>query len=181
MPGRWPANVILMHLPGCRLEGSKKVTPSNGSGKAFRENQSQGTTVYGDKSGIGGVGLRGLPDGGFVGSDGMEEVDAWVCAPGCPAADIDEQSGCRKSAYPNNPAGATAKTREQKQCHGAHNTYAQGLDTKPCGTLYSDHGGAARFFKQVQAAPEGDRTMTPPLITIHLARKPLVASWRRMV
>lgn len=30
--GRWPANFILIHKDGCKLKGTKKVKPSNGSG-----------------------------------------------------------------------------------------------------------------------------------------------------
>jgi hypothetical protein len=33
------------------------------------------------------------PSGGYADADGFEEVEDWRCAPGCPVADLDRQSG----------------------------------------------------------------------------------------
>jgi site-specific DNA-methyltransferase (adenine-specific) len=74
-----------------------------------------------------------------------------VCADLCPVKILDEQSGVLKSAYVN-PDSARDKTAEQKHSSGDHNCYGKGLDTKPCGQLYTDKGGASRFFYCAKAS-----------------------------
>jgi hypothetical protein len=131
--GRWPANMILQHLDGCVQEGAKKVRPGNGSGRTgVGANGFRTTYVNGERKGAGFI-------GSFVGEDGTETVVAWVCAPGCPAAGIDQQSG------------------DLPVSRGGGNGYACsifGTDTSPNrekGVVgFGDSGGASRFFKQVK-------------------------------
>lgn len=85
--GRWPANLLLGHLEGCRQEGTA-VVKSNGHYPASR---GAGSTQY---------------TGGHKGQSGLvehhmgdETVSAWHCAPGCPVAELDAQSGDRASRY----------------------------------------------------------------------------------
>ena len=122
--GRWPANVILQHLDGCRCDGTKKV---RGSSEGQTGGHSWGL-VNDD-----GWEPKGVPDQRSWMEDGKESVANWICEPGCPVAGLDEQSGDRKSAshYPSD----------------SRVVYGMGIDKQ--GPLYADKGGASRFFKQV--------------------------------
>jgi hypothetical protein len=144
--GRWPANVILGHPPGCRLSGTERVRSPirrpngkpiyNTDGKAvnWNDNDVKDTTIR-----------------TYADDDGMESVDAWDCKGGCPVRLLGEQSGdkssTRASGNPNNPR------------HGSKNRQATSYDWNPEreSNDYRDTGTAARFFKQVA---ELDETVT---------------------
>jgi site-specific DNA-methyltransferase (adenine-specific) len=79
--GRWPANLILQHLPGCRQTGITTVQ-SDGHFPASRP-----------------CGSRVSGPSGHKGQDDLverhtrgEAVAVWDCEPGCPTADLDGQS-----------------------------------------------------------------------------------------
>jgi site-specific DNA-methyltransferase (adenine-specific) len=80
--GRWPSNVILRHLPGCRCVGVKKVQ-SDGHYPASRP---PGSQVSGAAGHVGQVGLKERFTNG-------EKIPDWECEPGCPIPDLDRQSG----------------------------------------------------------------------------------------
>jgi hypothetical protein len=127
--GRWPANLILEHLAGCRRDGNRRVKGSAPQGRK------------GDWQGHGGsIGNTGLQAHAVAVSrtdaDGMETVDAWVCEPGCPVAALDEQSGDR-------PSGGSPTPHSLKV-----GIYEDGLKQRILNP-YNDTGGASRFFKQV--------------------------------
>jgi len=134
--GRWPGNLILQHDDGCRCVGSKRVKGSNpstpGGGSADK--------VYGLANDIYGP-YRNKPVADFTGADGMEEAATWECAPGCPAAALDEQSiaggmhgaGRARSKVVEGDVDATSINMG-----GARDMFRMG-----------DKGGASRFFKQV--------------------------------
>ena len=132
--GRWPANVVLQHLPGCRCTGSTKIKgvgPGHGGG--FKDGKFSGGAGLG--------GYTGTTFPGFADEDGNETVAVWDCAPGCPVAALDEQSGDLHSQDP-----ASRKGRLGKHGTGAGTTY---LSVKETGNHYGDSGGASRFFKQI--------------------------------
>ena len=132
---RWPANLILQHLDGCRCDGVKKVSKGGGSGVASRNHEHQ--------AGF----LEGKDTGGFntshYGSDGKESVANWICEPGCPVARLDGQSGTTTSTGGN---------------HSGHNAFGQDSGWNPHQnrptTIHrvGDKGGASRFFKQIGGA-----------------------------
>lgn len=126
--GRWPANLILQHLDGCVQDGIKKVKVIGAT--AHRKEHRSHSWVA--------VGTQPHEHAGFRDHDGTETVTAWVCAHGCPVAALDQQSGeCRSAGvYPSSSTGT-----------GTSVTYGKSL---PQGALYSDIGGASRFFKQVK-------------------------------
>jgi hypothetical protein len=132
--GRWPANLVLEHLEGCRRAGSVQVRKGGGTGRASSDMP--------HKDGF----LTGKGQGGFstshYGPDGTETVAAWSCGQGCPVAALDEQSGPLHSQDP-----ATRKGRPGKHGTGGGTTY---LAVKETGSHYNDTGGASRFFKQVK-------------------------------
>lgn len=96
-------------------------------------------------------GKGGIGNDGHAGQDDLDEVsvrseavEEWVCAPGCPIAALDEQSGDR----PGFSGGGTngAGFREQ---------YVGGSDSgwrKDDPTYYADNGGASRFFARFAEA-----------------------------
>ena len=131
--GRWPANLILQHLDGCRCDGVKKVSKGGGSGVASRNHEHQ--------AGF----LEGKDTGGFntshYGSDGKESVANWICEPGCPVARLDEQSGVLKS-------GALPSTQYTEGDRDNSSMFAgDGVFTHQ--GYKADTGGASRFYKQV--------------------------------
>jgi len=86
--GRWPANLILRHLDGCRKVGSKRVKPTsvNGSGPIRRSG------IHSEVGGHQTIGRVQPSIKGYAESDGLETLDAWECKQGCPVAGLDEQS-----------------------------------------------------------------------------------------
>lgn len=72
--------------------------------------------------------------------EGMEEVEAWACIPGCPVAALDAQSGDLQSGSGPNFIRKTA-AGYRGNTYGAH--------SRPEGApnvVYGDLGGASRFF-----------------------------------
>lgn len=135
--GRWPPNVLLTHSADCVRVGERSVECKQIDGAARTEATDEGKARgYGSMSGS-----RGLPST-------TETVPAYDCAPDCPVALMDRQSGDARSAYPNNPAAAA--------------NYA-GADVAPgifggdkAGASYSDSGGASRFFPTFEWSAEDD-------------------------
>ena len=85
--GRWPANVILQHLDGCRQDRVGEVVNPSGRASGPTKNSLVDSVRYGTASGE-----RG--DAPFYGgADGKETVTNWVCAPGCVVPSLDEHSG----------------------------------------------------------------------------------------
>jgi hypothetical protein len=131
---RWPANVILQHLDGCRCAGVKKVKGTGpragGSGSRFND---PGNLL----SRKGHEGVRTNHEG-HADKDGKETVANWICAEGCPVARLDEQSGVLA------PQGGQ-KHKDTKE----GSFLDTGFGGSPTSSFYGDKGGASRFFKQV--------------------------------
>ena len=137
--GRWPANLILGHLPECQCEGEKLVKGSAPMGRP-----SIGSDL---PNRIGPTGLSTRPGGGHTDQNNQETIPDWNCAPGCPVAELDEQS----IAGGSHPGGR--KTGFHKR-EGISKTYGGNSllnsSTEHWGSReYGDTGGASRFFKQV--------------------------------
>lgn len=130
--GRYPPNVFLTHLHDCRLAGHKEVA----TGTAVRRHVGKSSK---ERVSFGASGSRNheMRDDVSFGRDGRETVEDWECAPGCPVAEVDRQSGDRTS-YPGRPRGAAG---------GA------GWGMTATGAEYSDSGGASRFFPTFQDEP----------------------------
>jgi hypothetical protein len=81
--GRFPANLILQHLEGCRCEGVKRVRrdirDATGAGAGVQVNDHKG-------------GGQWKSSGRAVGST-TETIANWVCVEGCPVRALDVQSG----------------------------------------------------------------------------------------
>ncbi len=128
--GRWPANIVLSHTPLCEQTGSAEVD-SNGHHPGKR-----GPSGYGAND--------GSNAGGLHGHEGLDErhsrgevVEVWDCAPGCPVAALDAQSG---AAGAN--ASVTGEEPSSKTPGGIFGKFAGRKGLKARG----DSGGASRFF-----------------------------------
>lgn len=130
--GRWPANLLMGHRPGCVRLGARRVESTSGimADHHRRNVPLGGQGIYGKGD------LRGAKPTCYVDADGTEVVEAWECVEGCPVAELDGQSGVQKSG--------TAGSRT------AQNGYdgGWGASPQPWGT-HGDVGGASRYFKQV--------------------------------
>lgn len=136
--GRWPPNVILEHLPDCRCIGTKRVRGSYTEGGGSRPGGFG--DVGADKGGSVPVGR------GYADPDGTEAVDEWVCAPGCPVADLDGDSGVlrdRGNIHPTTGGQGTGHSWSTSLYVAEHGSYDEG-------------GGASRFFKQVGGDRQGE-------------------------
>jgi DNA modification methylase len=123
--GRWPANVVLSHTPLCECVGTTRVR----TGVAVEPEGEKRAAVYGKFESLG-------RREGYADEDGMEEVEAWRCAPGCPVAELDRVSGLPKSGVLK---AGTIKAPEAVDIYGARASYPVQGDHG------GDEGGASRF------------------------------------
>jgi len=79
-PGRWPANLLLSHAPGCRKVGNEQV-------KATSVKDKRGTAHWNRDSVRDDVWSPNYAD-----ADGLETVEVWECVEGCPVRALGEQS-----------------------------------------------------------------------------------------
>lgn len=136
--GRWPTNVLLVHRPGCKIVGERKVP----TGTAVRH-RGGGKTIFSETD------KPPLEDMSYADVDGNETIPQWACEESCPVADLDRQSGKRKS-------GSGAVKRSSGADQAGNQGAAYGRESRPAGTpqiWYGDEGGASRFFKQFK--PDG--------------------------
>ena len=134
--GRWPANLVLSHLPGCRRLGEKAVK----TGMAVRHRGVSSETAYGGNLGR----LEpGTPDATYASEDGTETVESWSCEAGCPVRMMDEQS----VAGGMHAAGSASGPKRNNVEIGYGGTLV--ADSWRIG----DSGGASRFFKTFEHEP----------------------------
>jgi site-specific DNA-methyltransferase (adenine-specific) len=131
--GRWPMNVQLSHSEECVQRGIREV---------------KGTVPTGPRrTGPSDSVARGHMAGGVINSRGagVEEVEDWECAPGCPVRILDEQAGDR----PGMSGGGKHRAGYAGGMFG-------GIDSTS--TARGDRGGPSRFFYTSKASrKERDR------------------------
>jgi hypothetical protein len=132
--GRWPANLALSHLPECERIGAKRVKASG----YYPEQRGEGVATGFGKG-------RPDPNGGRQSGDGdgTETIPSYECAPGCPVAELDRQSGER----PGMSGGGNHREDYEGGMFGA-------IDCSH--TARGDTGGASRFFYTAKAS-RGER------------------------
>lgn len=119
--GRWPANVALTHAEGCERIGTRQAKRNVNTGAQQCDDS---VLCYGD-----GLGHRST-------TSADETVESWQCAPGCPVAELDAQSGSGTSKpFPENVATGAVLPFTFRSAGG-----------------YSDTGGASRFFFTAKAS-----------------------------
>ncbi len=137
--GRWPANVTLSHIPpdengegGCEAVGTRKVKSQAPIYRNDSEGQSPGWGSVNDR----GAGTQI----GHADEDGTETVIAYNCAPGCPVAELDRQSGELTSGSGDKRSSASHR-------------WSGGWAGAERPQLYDgDTGGASRFFYTAKAS-----------------------------
>lgn len=134
--GRWPAHLVFSHTPDCQQVGEKRikasVSPDHDTPDAPR--------VYGAFK---------MRHGAKIGdAQGMETISVWDCAAGCPIAELDAQSGTRKSGTETADGFKRSSTLNQE------NAWAGIRKNEDAGTLYGDEGGASRYFTQLEPSAE---------------------------
>ena len=131
--GRWPSNFVLSHLPTCRKVGTRRVKGTSERDRPSATSGKIGNVLAGSVEGS----LNRVQSPGYAGPDGLETIDAWECADGCPVRALGEQSGERPSGgYP--PAG---NVRSQVVTYGKPNETGEPA-------FGHSEGTAARFFFQ---------------------------------
>jgi hypothetical protein len=138
--GRWPANLILSHTKDCVLVGSREVA-SDGHFPADRGPSGYGSAVEDSNGGL--KGQRDLDERHLAG----EMVEEWECAPGCPVAALDEQSGELIS-------GANPTSRSSDKFRDVFGAFAGQRSIEPA--RGADRGGASRFYYCAKA-PAAER------------------------
>jgi DNA modification methylase len=153
--GRWPANAVLSHLPECERVGVRKVKATTQSSIRYTALGRMNDDAWEPRSTERPAAVNADPDG-------TETVPAYNCAPGCPVAELDEQSGESLSA------GGSA---------GNVGGYGWGENRSGIDPGYGDSGGASRFFYQAKssrgernAGLEGERSNHPTVKPIDLMR-----------
>lgn len=134
---RWPPNLVLVHTPECRQVGTRRVKANGeGSGKLWSH--------YRD-----GTEDHAKPTPSSLGDeDGMETFDTWECVEGCPAMEMDRQSG---------PCGGGGNARVVNDSEGRSDESQYRI--KPTsGTVrdFGDKGGASRFYPNFGWDPDMD-------------------------
>lgn len=150
--GRWPANVVFSHLEECEQVGRVKVK-SDGHFPSAR-------------------GAGGISTHGHDGQDGLAErhtsgetMEAYKCAPGCPVAALDEQSGMLVS-------GANPVRRHSDKFRGTYGDFAGQANASP--QRGTDRGGASRFFYcSKPSRAERNAGLSDLLINDHPTVKPI--------
>jgi DNA modification methylase len=135
--GRWPANLVLSHSPGCNVVGrrvEKRVSgqPAGSTGKGG---------IYGnpgtDSVGRTSAGARNKARGLGRGVDVTTKHEVWACVPGCAVRALDEQSGEVKAGTSTSKKAGTG--------------YGGNYGPQPPTVSYGDSGGASRFFYVAKA------------------------------
>jgi site-specific DNA-methyltransferase (adenine-specific) len=128
-PGRFPANLLLSHSPGCREVGVRRVKGISGGPFAKRETTENWRFDNHERK-------------GYADPDGCETVAAWECEPNCPIFLLDSQSGERTSGGGVRNLAGRAESPAWRAMEGR-------TDPKVRATTYereASTGGASRFF-----------------------------------
>jgi len=134
--GRWPPNVLLTHAAGCEPVGTRKVKASvvvNRNNQGDRPKTAGVWGAFADQR---------TEDQTFGGPDGLETVEAWECAPGCPVAELDRQSGTSKS---------TGGQASRLSGYGEFGGGSRVTEQRDPGL--GDQGGASRFYPNLDWTP----------------------------
>jgi hypothetical protein len=129
--GRWPSNVVLVHGPGCKQEGTKTVERGGGLKRATSGTKTG--NVYGK------FGELITPQ--YGGEEGVETVAAWQCEDGCPVVLLDGISGLLKS-------GMMKAGQQRNMTRGLGGYHDNFPDEATAAGTYGDAGGASRFYPQ---------------------------------
>lgn len=145
--GRWPTNVVLTHAPDCEQVGTRMVRNPSGS-VTGDEPSAIVDAVYAER--------RRVP----YQARETETVAVWDCAPGCPVAELDRQSGIT----PSNTRVAKGRGMSYHGAGGERGAWTG-----------DEGGGASRFFPVFRYEAKAPASERPRLEdgTAHSTVKPL--------
>lgn len=142
--GRWPPNVILSHSRECVKSGKTEVKGITGGTTVVRRG---GLTTGDDRtpSAAGRFAAKQQPDRkGYSDEDGLETIDFWECAPGCPVLALNEQAGLTTS-------GALTPQHRRSSAKGWSGPFADDIGGPAARSVFdSNDGYVSRFFPQLQ-------------------------------
>ena len=143
--GRWPANFLLVHLPGCQLAGGTRIKghtgyPNGPKGKSHHYSSSKR-----------GIEVRPNAWVGHADAEGKETIAVWDCAPGCFVKALDDQSG---------ELSVSGWAAAGKMLSASSAGYGGGWGTGSPRSLPNDRGGASRFFPQFANEAELNEWLT---------------------
>jgi hypothetical protein len=142
--GRWPANTVIEHSANCERVGTKRVKSiTGGAAPPVRQRD-----IYDAAGGYNKRGSEQPAVKAYGDSDGLEEVEAWSCAEGCPVRELNEQSGDRPSTLTGRADPDTSHEHPGMEMNP--NSAFLGERTH-LSRVYADGGGAARFFTQFES------------------------------
>tara|TARA_Y100000310_G_scaffold101268_2_gene99262 strand:- start:835 stop:1455 length:621 start_codon:yes stop_codon:yes gene_type:complete len=129
--GRWPANLVLEHSPGCRKVGTEVVKGVD-IVRYETDTAKQAYRFYSDREKL------GIEATAETQPDTVEDV--YECVPDCPCVMLDEQSGVstNTSHYSYKRSGEFIGQIPSREGQARWRT---------------ETGGASRFFKQVGGEP----------------------------
>lgn len=127
--GRWPANILLVHAPGCQITGTKRVPAP------VINRFDDGMKPFGDGAG------HQYTSEQQGDAEGMEEIPVYECQEGCPVKELDQQSGVHPSRWGKNDSNH----QTANQIYGRFEPQSNNPD------YYKDSGGASRYFSQFEA------------------------------
>lgn len=134
--GRWPTNLLLVHDAKCERQGTRRVPGHKGYPNGPGGKSMQYTS---DKRGSE---VRPEPWAGHADAEGKEEVPVWECAEGCPVRLLDVMSGERPSTLAGRGTGKAPNPASARP-EAFFGAIVGGLSN-----VYSDTGGASRFYPQ---------------------------------
>jgi DNA modification methylase len=154
--GRYPANLVLTHSPGCKRVGTAKM---KGSSKPRTENKGYEEAGSGKSWSIQGGRPEGFVNPGYGDEEGMEEIEAWECEPDCPVRIMNEQVSPTKSA------GGRAYQNTNDMYSGGWGDEEEGVSADPG---YGNYGGPSRFFYTSKATGRENYNTHPTLKPVDL-------------
>ena len=139
--GRWPPNLIFLHAEGCVRVGEKKVKGITGGSTVVRQ-----AMPYEQTKGMYTSGRQQPEPVRHLDADGKETVPAYVCAPGCSVATLDEMSGVLTT-------GAMSASVQRGKL-GGHGVYGSSDGSGVGQAVEASSGGASRFFPCFESKEE---------------------------
>jgi hypothetical protein len=145
--GRWPANLLLSHAPGCECVGVRKVKgDKRGSNGGKVQHQAPGANgIYGAYDGEINTPMYGDPNG-------TETIGAWRCVEGCPVRLLDEGSG--ETSVTGHYTKSLDKPDTSREFLGQQ---LGTRDRRLKGKYAGDTGGASRFFTRFHYSAKASR------------------------
>ena len=172
--GRFPANLILSHKPGCKqkcdddcaIKEINEQSLAGGMHSAGGKERKSGESKQSGEGGLMGVGNHegnGVRFGDKGGASRFYKSFEWECEDDCPVQTLDKQSGKLNKQ-------AVCKSDDKS---GWQNKYVGGEGVNSVKReLYLDEGGASRFFYCAKASKK-EKTLNKTIDNKHPTVKPL--------